>query len=311
MRDFALVQPKSAPKRRNRLSHLEEIRAYGFLLPALLFIFALLLYPTLHTFYLSFTNYNFIYDPAPGFVGWQTYLEVIQDELFQTSFKNTAYFAVGFFPPLIILSLGVALLINQPFRGNTFTRTSVFLPVIAPLALTAVIFQGMILSDQFGLLNHILRNVLGLESLSHHWLGDPHTAMPALIIVSLWKYVGFTTIIFLAGLQAISISLYDAAKVDGANAWQRLIFVTLPNLKESFTLVGIWGIIQSVKVFEQPFIMTQGGPANSTVTLYFYTWINAFNFFEMGHASAAAFLICFLILVFSLIDMHLTRSERV
>ncbi len=308
---LAHLNEAGAKKRRSRRQVIEEITAYAFLLPALLFVFAFMLYPMLHSFLLSFTEYDFVYDKAPTFVGLRTYLEVLQDDFFQISLKNTAYFALGFFPLLVIISLGIALLLNLPLRGNTVVRTSVFLPVIVSLALTGVMFQGMILSGKFGLLNHILGNVLGLKSWTREWLTDPRTAMPALIAVSLWKYVGFEALIFLAGLQAIPEALYDAAKVDGANAWQRLVHVTLPNLRESFTLVGIWGIIQSIKVFEQPFIMTQGGPANSTLTLYYYTWINAFDFFEMGKASASAYLICFLILVFSLVNMYLTRGERV
>lgn len=290
---------------------MEELSAYAFLLPALLLILAFMIYPMGDSFYLSFTKYNFVYDKAPHFVGLQTYLAVLQDGPFITALKNTAYFAVIFFPFLIILSLGVALLLNLPLHGITFVRTSVFLPVIVSLALTGVIFQGMILSGKFGLLNHILGNVLGLKSWTHNWLADTRTAMPAIIAISLWKYIGFEALIFLAGLQAIPETLYDAAKIDGADSWQQLIHVTLPNLRESFALVGIWGIIQSVKVFEQPFIMTQGGPANSTLTLYYYTWINAFDFFKMGAASASAYLIAFLIMIFSLLNMYLTRGERV
>jgi len=298
-------------KRRSRRQVMDELSAYAFLLPALLFVAALMLYPMLHSFYLSFTSYDFVYDKAPTYAGLHTYMEVLKDGVFGVALRNTAYFALGFFPLLVVFSLGVALLLNMPLHGNTLVRTSVFLPVIVSLALTGVMFQGMILSGRYGLLNHILGNVLGLKSWTREWLTDPKTAMPALIAVSLWKYVGFEALIFLAGLQAIPMALYDAGKVDGANAWQRLLHVTLPNLRESFTLVGIWGIIQSVKVFEQPFIMTQGGPANSTLTLYYYTWINAFDFFEMGKASASAYVICFIILIFSLANMYFTRGERV
>jgi len=297
-------------RRRSRRQRREEASAYAFLLPALIFVLALMLYPMLHSFYLSFTTYDFVYDEAPTFAGLRTYLEVLQDDFFQTAFKNTAYFALGFFPMLVILSLSIALLLNQPLQGSTLVRTSVFLPVIVSLALTGVMFQGMILSGRFGLLNHVLGNILGLKVWTREWLTDPHTAMPSLIAVSLWKYVGFEALIFLAGLQAIPEALYEAAKVDGANGWQRLLHVTLPSLRESFALVGIWGIIQSIKVFEQAFVMTQGGPANSTFTLYYYTWKNAFDFYEMGNASASAYIVCFLILIFSLINMALTRGER-
>lgn len=307
---IARPQKAGSKKHHSRRQLLEELSAYAFLLPALLFVLALMLYPIVHSFCLSFTEYDFVYDKAPTYVGLRTFAKVLQDDFFRTALKNTANFALGFFPLLVIFSLGVALLLNMPLRGNTLMRTSVFLPVIVSLALTGVMFHGMILSHKFGLLNHILKNILGLRNWTRAWLTDPKTAMPVLIAVSLWKYVGFEALIFLAGLQAIPEGLYDAAKVDGANAWQRLLHVTLPGLRESFSLVGIWGIIQSIKVFDQAFVMTQGGPANSTLTLYYYTWINAFDFYEMGSAAASAYLTCFLILIFSLINMYLTRSER-
>ena len=188
----------------------------------------------MHSFYLSFTKYDFVYDKAPTVVGLETYAAVLQDKSFHVAFENTMHFAMWFFPLLVIFSLGIALLLNQRFVGNTIVRTAVFWPVIVSLALTGVLFQGMILGGRFGFLNHVLANVLGLSGLTRDWLVDPKTAMPVLVAVSLWKYIGFEALIFLAGLQAVPSALYDAAKVDGADAWRRFVHVTLPNIKESF-----------------------------------------------------------------------------
>ena len=143
-----------------------------------------------------------------------------------------------------------------------------------------------------------------------NWLGDPKWAMISIVAVSLWKNIGMLTILFLAGLQAISASIEEAAVIDGANVWQRIVHVVLPNLKQSYITCGIWATLQSVKVFEQPFIMTNGGPGTSTLVLYQYTWQNAFKFFEMGYASTIAYFIGMIILIISAVNVSINREDR-
>ena len=133
--------------------------------------------------------------------------------------------------------------------------------------------------------------------------------MLSLVAVSVWKYMGMVVVLYLAGLQAIPKDLYEAAQVDGASGWKRILYVTLPNLRESYVICGIWTIIQSVKVFEQPFIMTQGGPGTATLVLYQYTWENAFKFLEMGYASSIAYIMGFIILILSLLNLRLNRTN--
>lgn len=286
-----------------------RLRVYLFLLPAVLFMFIFLIFPLATSFYLSFTKYNYAYSDHPKFIALGNYLHLLQDANFVVALRNTMYYFSIFFPGLISLSLSIAILLNQKIRGTTFFTPALLLPTVVPLTLAGVAFIW-ILSENFGIANHILKNVLGMPFLTHSWLVERETAMISLAVVGLWKYTGFAMILFLAGLQAIPETLYDAAKMDGANSVQIFSRITLPNLKESFILVGIWGIIQSVKVFEQAFVMTKGGPGRTTLILYLYAWKTAFRFFEMGYAASIAYIIGIIILVLAFVNFALLKTER-
>jgi len=285
-----------------------QLPGYAFLLPGFAFIAAFMGYPLFYSLYLSFMQYNFAFDPAPVFIGVKNFVDMFSDRMFMDAFRNTIVFSVIFFPVIMVLSLTIAIMLDRGIRGSGFFRTCIFLPVVIPLSLSGVIFQWILHRD-YGLLNFFLADVLGLTWLSKDWLGSPSTAMFSIIFVSVWKFVGILVIFFMAGLQAIPGDLYEAATVDGASAWQRLIRITLPNLRESYVVCGIWAIIQSVKVFEQPFIMTNGGPGTSTLVLYQYTWINAFKHLEMGYASTIAYFMGVIILALSAINIWLNREN--
>lgn len=280
-----------------------------FLLPAVVFLATFLLYPLLSALRISFSEYNFVYSEKPVFNGLTNYIELFQDRHFMISLKNTAYYTVVFFPLFILLALFLALLLNSKIRGINAFQAAILLPIVVPLSLAGVMFTW-IFSQDFGILNHILANVLHLPHLQRFWLGDVETAMNALIAVGLWKYTGFGIILFLAGLKAIPVELYEAAKVDGVNGWQNLIYITLPNLKGSFSLVGIWGIIQAIKVYDQVVVMTNGGPGTATSVLYLYAWKNAFTFFNMGKGQAIAFFTAVLAIVISIVFQVLLRPEK-
>lgn len=281
---------------------------YVFMIPAFLFVGVFMLYPLIYSFVLSFMDYNFVYDDGAKFVGVKNYIKMFSDKSFLTSLSNTLYFAVIFFVLLISLSLGIALLLVSKLKGMSVLRTIVFLPVIVAMALSGVVFQW-ILEEKFGVLNHVLIK-LGLENWALNWLGDPDVAIYSIIAVSIWKYSGIITIMFLAGLQAIPKELYEAAKIDGAGAWSSFFHITIPNLKESFIITGVFGIMQAVKVFEQPFIMTYGGPGDATSTLYFYAWRNGFEFFDMGYASSIAYFIALIVLALSLLQIALLNKSK-
>lgn len=295
---------RSVSQRRNH----RAAAGIAFLLPGFAFIFVYMLYPLLYSFYLSFTSYNFAFDDAPTFIGPGNYTHMWEDSYFLDAFRNTAFFSVAFLPLILVLSLAIALLINKGLKGTNFFRTAVFLPVIIPLSLTGIIFQW-VLNENYGLFNYLIRSVLHMPSWAHNWLTDERYAMWCIIFVSIWKFMGIEVILFIAGLQAIPNTIYEAARIDGANSWNVLLHITLPNLKESYVITGIWAIIQAVKVYEQPFIMTGGGPGTSTLVLYHYVWKNAFNMYEMGYASAIAYIMGIIIALLTCINFLLHRNR--
>lgn len=280
---------------------------YWFLLPGMLFMLVYMAYPLVYSLVLSFTDYNFLYDKKPVFIGIKNFTKLFTDRYFMASLKNTAVFSLGFFPSLIILSLIIALLLDYGLRSSKFFRTCIFLPMIVPLSLTGVIFQW-ILNENYGLLNWFLTSVLN-TGWAQNWLGDKKWAMVSIIVVSLWKNMGMLVIMFMAGLQAISNDIIEASRIDGAGTLQRIFKVIIPNLGESFIICGIWAIIQSVKVFEQPYVMTNGGPGTATMTLYQYTYIQAFKYMEVGYASAIAYFMGVIILALSFVNMYINRDD--
>lgn len=283
---------------------------YAFAAPGILFTAIYMGYPLIRSFYLSFTNYNFAFDRAPTFVGLANFTKMFSDAYFMDSLRNTAVFSLLFFPSLMVFSLIIAMLLDKGVRGSGVFRTFIFLSMVVPLSLTGIIFQW-ILNNQYGLLNTFLRDVLHMDLLAHNWLGEGKWAMVSIVVVSLWKNMGMLVIFFMAGLAAIPDDIIESAKIDGANAVQRIFLIILPNLKESYVICGLWAIIQSVKVFEQPFVMTNGGPGTATLVLYQYTWMNAFKYYEMGYASAIAYFMGFIILLLSALNMYLNRSRDV
>ena len=284
------------------------LAGYAFAAPGMIFAILYMGYPLVRSFYLSFTNYNFAFDKNPIFCGFANYAKMFKDSYFLASLKNTAVFSLAFFPLLMILSLLIALLLHKGIKGSGVYRTCIFMAMVVPLSLTGIIFQW-IFNNQYGLLNSVLDQVFGLSSWTHNWLGEGKWAMVSIVVVSLWKNMGMLVILFMAGLAGIPEDIIESAKIDGASGFKTTLFIVLPNLKESYVICGLWAIIQSVKVFEQPFVMTNGGPGTSTLVLYQYTWQNAFKHYEMGYASAIAYFMGAIILVFSLINIYLNRDK--
>ena len=283
---------------------------YGFffVLPAFLFIFAFMLYPVVNSLYISLNDYNYVYDSSPKFSGICNYIKAFQDSAFRTALKNTFVFSFFYFVLVMGVSLTIALMLFHVKRLNGLFRTAIFLPIVVPISLSALVFLW-ILQENYGLLNYILRDVLGLTALAKPWLNEGPTAMASIIGVSLWATIGFETILFLGGLQSISREMLEAAEVDGANGLKRIFYVILPNLRETYVLTGIWAILHGLKVFVEPNVMTNGGPGNATLVVYQEVYYNAFNRFEMGYASAEAYILAILALAFSLINMYLNRAK--
>ena len=234
---------------------------------------------------------------------------MLQDADFRTSVFNTAYFTAASVPLTMMVGLGLALLLNQSLRGRWFLRTMYFLPVVTPFVVVAIIWKWLYNGD-FGLFNYyLLKSHLIDQPLL--WLSDKNLAMPAVILMSVWSGVGFSMVIYLAGLQGIPPELHEAARVDGAGPIARLRHVTIPMLAPTTLFLLVMGIIGSFQVFTQIFVMTSGGPVKRTTTMVYYIYESAFQFYEMGYASTLAFGLFALLFVFTLIQLRLYRRSDV
>jgi multiple sugar transport system permease protein len=297
--------------RRSRLRQvLREMRrewtAYLFLAPALLLFAIFTVFAVGYSFYLSFHAWN-ILETAKPFVGLDNYSRLIDDRRFRDSIVNTIYYTVLSVPATMVLGLLIALLLNQQIRARGFFRACFYLPVVTPLVVAAIVWKWVYNGD-YGLLNYYLIkfNLIDEPLL---WLSDKDLAMPAVVIMSVWKSVGFNMVIFLAGLQAIPQDYYDAAKIDGANSWKRLKDITIPLLSSTTFFLLIISVLGSFQVFTQIFIMTNGGPVRKTTTVVYYIYTTAFKNFDMGYASAMAYALFAMIFVLTLLQMKFFYNE--
>jgi len=288
---------------------MKKLIPYIFVIPPFLFVAIFIAYPLGYSFFLSFSQYNYIYDQVPKLIGLSQYINLFKaDNRFLTALFNTLVFGGVYFFSVMFFSLVIAFILNELTRGKFFFQLSTYLPIIVPLSLAGVIFVW-ILDPTFGIFNFLLKK-LGFSQLSTiNWLGNYDTALYALVVIKLWKFMGFTVVIFLAGLQSIPSSLSDAAKVDGANFFQEKLYVILPNLKEYTLIAALYSIIQAIKIFELPYVATGGGPGNATLTLYLYAWRVAFGYFKMGKASAIAYVTAGLIILLTMV-VTWTLGER-
>lgn len=279
------------------MRRLEIFWAYVFLTPTLLGLAFFSLGPIVAGLAISFTKWD-IMTPAK-WVGLVNYRSLLTDDLFWKSFYNTIYFTIGTVPVGIVISLLLALLIDRKLKGIAIFRTVFFLPVVVS-TVAAGILWGWLFNSQCGLINYYLGDI-GL--LTPNWLADTAWAMPAVIIMTLWKTVGYNMVIFLAGLQDVPEELYEAASIDGANWWVKLRHITLPCISPTTLFVIIMSLINSFQVFDQTYIMTKGGPAHSTMTLVYYVYENGFKWFKMGYASAVSYAFLLIILVLTLLQL--------
>ncbi len=278
-------------KPRTRRRALSLVRPYLYILPTFFFLFIFTHYPILRTFYLSLFKWN-LATPKREFVGLANYLQVWSTPLFWQVLQNNLVFALGTIPISLALALGLALLINQKIRGLAIYRAALFYPTIIPMAAAAMIWLW-ILTPSYGLVN-FYGKALGLPDV--HWLGHSRFALAALILVGIWKRLGYYMVIFLAGLQVIPEHLYEAAILEGASPWQRFWRITLPLLSPTTFFVAIMAVIDSFQAIDQVYLMTAGGPGNATNLFIFYIYQHAFRFFDFGYASAVSGIL-FLILL--------------
>jgi len=281
--------------------------AWWFVAPALLVIAVFFFLPIVAALLISLTDFD-IYALADlanlRFVGFGNYLKLLQNPLFWQALGNTLYFVAVGVPLSIGASLGAALLLHSRLaRFKPFFRTALFAPVVTTLVAVAVIWRYMF-NTRYGLLNYALGG-LGIDPID--WLGDPHWAMPAIILFAVWKNFGYNMIIFLAGLQSIPEELYEAARIDGASVWRQFASVTLPMLSPVVMLVGILTIAGYFQLFAEPYVMTQGGPLQSTVSVLYFMYEEGFKWWNLGSASAVAFVL--FLLIFAVTALQL-RGKR-
>ena len=260
----------------------DSIAAGIFLAPALILLGIFLFYPIVYLLYLSFTTGSFTVSGIQ-WVGWRNYLRLFTDVDFWQVIGNTAYFTIATVIPTIVIPLGLAVLLNLSFTGRSILRAAYFIPSITSLVAVGLAFRWLFQTD--GPINDLLIQ-WGLEPIS--WLSSTVWAMPVIILLSTWKQLGFNLVVFIAGLQTIPQSRYEAAELDGANSWAKFWYITIPGLKPTLIFAVLTTAIFTLRSFEQVYIITGGGPLNSTNVLVYYIYEQAFARFEFGYAAAAA-----------------------
>ncbi|MGV3524038.1 MAG: carbohydrate ABC transporter permease [Candidatus Sericytochromatia bacterium] len=275
--------------------------ALALLLPSLLGVGIFTAIPVLASFGLSFAQWNML--SPPKWVGLQNYLELLREPLFWQVMRNTFVYAVSVVALEVPLALGLAVAMNQPGWLVKVFRTIYFLPVVTSMVAIALVWNW-IYDPQYGLLNAALRSV-GLPAVE--WLFSTTWALPALIVMGVWKNVGYSMVIFLAGLQTIPEELYEAANLDGANRWQQFLNVTLPQMGPTLFFVSVMSTITAFQVFDPVYIMTQGAPQNHTNVAVYWLYQNAFELFNVGKASAIAYLLFGVILLLTMMQWSLRK----
>jgi multiple sugar transport system permease protein len=301
------------PPKRGLKGVLKEMRrewtAYLMNAPGMILFCVFVIYALYTSFTVSFHEWNLL-QPSKPFVGLQNYREVLHDRPFWLSIGHTVYYALGTVPAEMAVGLGLALLLNAKIRALGIFRTAIYLPVITPLVVAAIVWKWLYDGD-FGLFNFYL---LKLHLISHPllWLSSERLAMPAIILMIIWKSSGFNAVIYLAGLQAIPNEFYEAAAVDGAGAWQRFRRITFPLVAPTTFFLLIINMIGATKDFPTIFIMTNGGPpgpGGATTTVVYYIYLQAFKFFRMGYASALAYTVFVLLFVVTFTQFRWYRRQ--
>lgn len=289
-------------KKMSKLDRRQELMAYIFIAPVLFLFIVFLVLPVVEALYLSFTKYDGI--NTASWIGLKNYIRVFQNDLFRTSIKNVFVYVIMFVPILVMFSLITAIALNRkkPFMG-TF-RTIYYLPGLTS-AIGASVVWLYLLNPEYGMINQML-GYIGIAGPS--WLADMNTAMLSIVIMSIWQTAGINVVIFLAGLQGIPEYLYESAIIDGAGRWNLFRHITLPGLAPTTFYIVTMALIGAFQLFDQVFALTDGGPANSTITPVYLIY-DSFREMKMGYSSAMAIVLFSIILVLSLINMKVNKES--
>lgn len=283
-----------------------NLTALTFLLPLLIFYIAFMILPMINGFITSFTTGDFGVESK--FYGLRNYIYMIKDKYFWQAMGNTLYFVVISTPAIVVFGLIFALIINSKIKGTTFLRTIFFIPYVLSISVLTSIWK-FILQPYTGLLNAILHQ-LGIKP-EIYWLGSTPLAWLSILVVTLWWTVGFNMILFLAGLQDIPDSLYEAASIDGANSWRQFWSITVPSLRGVIILVVLLQMVASFKLFGQPWLLTGGGPGTSTRPMVQYIYQTAFRNWDPGYASSLSYVLFMAIGLFTFLQHKLTSKKDI
>ncbi|MCR4744971.1 MAG: sugar ABC transporter permease [Lachnospiraceae bacterium] len=292
---------------KNQKNKSQSIAAAVFVTPAVVLLIAFLLVPMLYTIYFSVFRYQIMRPNDITFINIENYVNLFKDPDFWHAFRNTLYFTVIIVPVQSVVALALALLVASKTKGVAVFRTMYFAPQLTSMVVISILWTILYNSNpSTGLINSLLVN-LGMEPVN--FLSNPRTAMNSIIFMSAWQGAGYQMMIFIAGLQAIPTSHYEAASVDGATAFQKLIYITLPGLKSTIKYVIMITMIQAMKLFTQPYVMTKGGPQNATKTLVYYIYTEGFQEGNFGYACAAAAVFFVIVVTMSLLMKRLTAAK--
>jgi multiple sugar transport system permease protein len=298
----AIAKP---PRRRSTLNRQRSIAGFLFVLPAVLFTLAMFIFPLLMTAWMSLHDWPLLGQAT--FLGIQNYVEMARDKQFWASLWFTTQYTLLVTPAIFILAFALALLVNTALRGIGVFRTIYFIPVVIGLGASSLLWVWL-LNDRVGIINGLLLD-LGLIERPIIWFVDKNLALGVIIVSVVWKTVGFSMILLLAGMQAIPDELYQAAMVDGANYRQRLTHIMMPLLRSTFALALVLSVIGSYLSFDQFYIMTRGGPQNQTITAVYWIFNNSFTYYRMGYGAALSIILLIILGALSILQLRILRDD--
>jgi multiple sugar transport system permease protein len=279
---------------------------YAFILPCVTFTAAFFLLPLAMTLWMSLNQWPLL--GSPSFIGLANYTDLVHDDSFWSALWFTTRYTLWVTPTIFLLAFVLALLVHRSVRFVGFFRTAFFLPVVIGMTSASLLWWWMF-NDQVGIFSSVLMD-LGVIDEPVAWLGDTGTALASIVVMVLWKASGFTMVILLVGMQAIPQDLYEAAKLDGARWWQQTLFITIPMMRRTFALALTMSVIGSYLAFEQFYVLTQGGPMNSTISVVHWIYRASFTYFKLGYGAAMSVVLLVILVVLSVIQLHLLRDKE-
>ena len=288
----------------NSSSKILNFTPYLFLLPALLLLLFTVFIPAIQAFSLSFTQYDYDITQAPQWVGLDNFQRLLKDPVFWFTLTNTILYLFGVVPLLVILPLLLAILVNNKLKGISWFRLAFYVPVVISMVVAGIAWKALYSSN--GLFNQILEKIGLSEGIP--WLTSPDLAIWSVMLVTIWKGLGYYMVIYLAGLQAIPEELYEAAAIDGSDGWLKHWDITIPLMRPYLLLVAVISSIAATKVFEEVYIMTQGGPLNRSKTIVYYVYERAFEDLDINYACTIGLILFLIILILSFINLKISKN---